>query len=150
MSGGSQSIPGSKTRKPPHPIIFTTAAPVAPTREGNPMTQPDPPEHLSADAAAWWRDVVRDYSLETHHVRLLQAACESWDRMAQARRELDGHGALTFTDERGVIRTHPAIAVERDSTIRFARLVRELDLDAGASAVAAPRPPALVSNRRGG
>lgn len=111
------------------------------------MTQPDPPKHLSAEATEWWCDVVRDYALETHHIRLLQAACESWDRMAQARRELEAHGALTFADERGVIRTHPAVAVERDSTIRFARLVRELDLDAGGLAHA-PRPPALVSNRR--
>jgi P27 family predicted phage terminase small subunit len=111
------------------------------------MTQPEPPEHLSADSAAWWRDVLRDYGLEPHHLRLLQSACEAWDRMQQARQALADHGALTFTDERGTIRAHPAVAMERDARVAFARLVRELDLDTGPAAEAR-RPPALVSNRR--
>ena len=62
---------------------------------------PQPPDHLSADAAAWWREVLRDYSLEPHHVRLLQLACEAWDRARQAQAELTAHGALTFRDEDG-------------------------------------------------
>ena len=49
---------------------------------------PDPPDHLSSAAAAWWRDVLRDYSLEPHHLHLLQAACEAWDRKGQAAAEL--------------------------------------------------------------
>lgn len=109
---------------------------------------PEPPDHLSPDAAAWWREVLRDYSLEAHHLRLLQSACEAWDRMQQARQALADHGGLTFTDERGVIRSHPCVAHERDARVAFARLVRELDLDTGTPAAAAPRPPALVSNRR--
>lgn len=112
------------------------------------MNLPEPPEHLSADAAAWWREVCRDYSLEGHHLRLLQAAAESWDRMQQARAELAAHGSLTFKDERGTVRAHPAEAIERNARIGFARLVRELDLDAGPPAESR-RPPALVSNRRG-
>lgn len=108
-----------------------------------------PPDHLSADAARWWNDVLRDYALEPHHLRLLQGACEAWDRMQQARQALADHGGLTFTDERGVIRSHPCVAHERDARVAFARLVRELDLDTG-SPSEARRPPALVSNRRGG
>lgn len=108
---------------------------------------PDPPEHLTDGAADWWRSVVRDYSLEAHHLRLLQAACEAWDRMGQARQALADHGGLTFTDERGVIRAHPAVAMERDARVAFARLVRELDLDTGAPSET-PRPPAIQSNRR--
>jgi len=109
---------------------------------------PKPPEHLSDAAKHWWQSVVRDYALEPHHRHLLQAACEAWDRMQQARQALADHGGLTFTDERGVIRAHPAVAMERDARVAFARLVRELDLDAGGLSEA-PRPPALVSNRRG-
>ena len=92
-------------------------------------------------------EVLRDYALEPHHLRLLQAACEAWDRMGQARQALADHGRLTFTDERGTIRAHPAVAMERDARTAFARLVRELDLDAGAPSET-PRPPALHSNRR--
>ncbi|OWR00875.1 P27 family phage terminase small subunit [Sphingopyxis witflariensis] len=112
------------------------------------MTTVEPPAHLSPDAAAWWRDVLRDYTLEPHHLRLLQAACEAWMRMRQAGEALTAHGGLTFTDERGTIRAHPAVAMERDARTAFARLVRELDLDTGAPSEA-PRPPALLSNRRG-
>jgi P27 family predicted phage terminase small subunit len=112
------------------------------------MTKLEPPAHLSTEAATWWAQVLRDYSLEPHHRHLLQAACEAWDRMGQARQALADHGGLTFTDERGVIRAHPAVAMERDARVAFARLVRELDLDAGGVAEA-PRPPALTSNRRG-
>lgn len=108
---------------------------------------PEPPPHLSADAAEWWRAVCRDYDLADHHLHLLRCACEAMDRMGQARQALAAHGGLTFTDERGVIRAHPAVAMERDARIGFARLVRELDLDGGMVAEA-PRPPALVSNRR--
>ena len=108
---------------------------------------PQPPDHLSDEAATWWHDVTRDYDLGPHHLHLLQAACEAWDRMQQARRALADHGGLTFADERGVIRAHPCVAMERDARVAFARLVRELDLDGGAL-VEAPRPPALASNRR--
>ncbi|MGZ2410748.1 P27 family predicted phage terminase small subunit [Sphingomonas sp. F9_3S_D5_B_2] len=105
------------------------------------------PAHLSADAAAWWRSVVQDYDLEPHHLHLLQAAAEAWDRMQQARRSLADHGSLTFTDSSGNLKAHPAEAIERNARTAFARLVRELDLDAGAPAERS-RPPALQSNRR--
>jgi P27 family predicted phage terminase small subunit len=108
-----------------------------------------PPAHLSAEAAHWWRAVTADYELADHHLRLLQAACEAWDVMQAARQALADHGGLTFTDAGGNIKAHPAVAMQRDARIAFARLVRELDLDAGAPAEA-PRPPALASNRRRG
>jgi phage terminase small subunit len=90
---------------------------------------------------------VKDFDLEPHHLRLLRAACEAWDRMQQARQALDAHGGLTFTDANGTIRAHPCVAMERDARVGFARLVRELDLDGG-SLSSSPRPPALTSNRR--
>jgi hypothetical protein len=40
----------------------------------------EPAQHLSTEIAAWWRDVVATYELESHHLRLLQLACEAWDR----------------------------------------------------------------------
>lgn len=108
---------------------------------------PKAPAHLSPDARAWWASVVQDYELEPHHVHLLQSAAEAWDRMQQARKALADHGGLTFTGANGDLKTHPAVAIERDARIAFARLVRELDLDAGAPSERS-RPPALYSNRR--
>lgn len=111
-------------------------------------SQPEPPSHLSPEVSEWWRSVTADYALEAHHLRLLQAASEAWDRMQQARQALADHGSLTFSDPNCNIRAHPCVAMERDARTAFARLVRELDLDAGAPAERS-RPPALLSNRRG-
>lgn len=108
---------------------------------------PDAPLHLSDDAKGWWHSVVRDFDLEPHHLRLLQAACEAWDRCQQARQSLVDHGALTFTDGSGNIKAHPAVSMERDARTLFARLVRELDLDATGPAESR-RPPSILSNRR--
>ena len=86
------------------------------------------PGHLSRDAKAWWRDVVQDYGLDPHHLKLLRAACEAWDRHEQARKAVRKHG-LTYTDRFGQPRARPEVAIERDSRIQFARLLRELDLE---------------------
>jgi len=103
------------------------------------------PAHLTEPTAAWWLQVQDDYSLEPHHVRLLSLACEAYDRTQQARELLDRDGPVMVTD--GGLKTHPAVAIERDARLAFARLLRELDLDS--EPAAASRPPALRSNRRG-
>jgi phage terminase small subunit len=108
---------------------------------------PPPPAHLSPVMQKWWLQVVADYDLGPHHLKLLEAAADAWDRMAQARSALLKDG-LTVPGRDGP-KPHPAINIERDSRTAFARLIRELDLD-----VPAPqpepgwRPPALRSNRR--
>ena len=107
----------------------------------------DAPKHLKASTRRWFRDVLAEFDLEQHHVRLLILAGEAWDRGAQARAEIDRHG-LTFLDGNGLPRTRPEIAVERDCRLAFARLLRELDLDVVPPAEPA-RPPSLRSNRRG-
>jgi P27 family predicted phage terminase small subunit len=111
-------------------------------------TAQKPPSHLSKSVKVWWRTVVSDYQLEPHHLRLLQAACEAWDRLQQARELLLKDG-LVVEGREGGIRPHPAVAIERDSRVGFARLVRELDLDVEPPASNGRRPPALASNRRG-
>jgi P27 family predicted phage terminase small subunit len=106
---------------------------------------PNPPEHLSDRCRKWWRAVMADYDLEPHHEHLLRLAAEALDRAEQARAEIAIHGITIETGDGGR-KAHPAIAIERDSRLAFARLVRELDLDAE-TAPATPRPPGLRSNR---
>jgi phage terminase small subunit len=90
---------------------------------------------------------VTDFELGDHHLRLLEAICDSWDRMVEARAVLAREG-LTIATAGGTKR-HPCCDVERDSRIAFFRGLRELDLDAEApSERPAWRPPALRSNRR--
>jgi len=89
---------------------------------------PEAPKHLRPDTASWWASVTVEYALEPHHVRLLTLAGEAWDRCHEARQELEKHG-LTYKDRFGQPHPRPEVAIERDSRIGFARLVRELNLD---------------------
>lgn len=103
-----------------------------------------PPKHLRTDTAAWFRSVICDYEFESHHLKLLIKACESWDRSEQAREALATHG-MTYQDRFGAPRARPEVAIERDSRLAFARLVRELGLDVAPPAES--RPPSLKANR---
>jgi phage terminase small subunit len=107
---------------------------------------PKPPKHLRPETRRWFSQVVQSYELEEHHLRLLTLAGESWDRCVSAREVIDSEG-LTFLDRFGCPHARPEIAIERDTKIAFARLVRELDLDIEAP-VSPGRPPLLRSNRR--
>ena len=104
------------------------------------------PEHLREPTRVWFQQVLADYALEDHHFRLLQLAAEAWDRSQEAREALEKHG-LTFLDRFGAPHARPEVAIERDSRIAFARLVRELDLDVEPPPQGS-RPPGLRSNRR--
>lgn len=90
------------------------------------------PEHLRVSTRAWWRAVVASYELAEHHRRILTLAGEAFDRAVEAREALAEHGPY-FTDRFGQPKAHPALAVERDSRLAFARLLRELNLDGGAA-----------------
>ena len=96
---------------------------------------PPAPEHLEPATRDWWETVVRGWQLDEHHIRILTLAGEAWDRGQEARAALEAHG-LTFSDRFGQPKARPELAIERDSRIAFARLVRELDLD---------RPPPVPS-----
>ena len=108
---------------------------------------PKPPPYLRVTTRKWWISVITEYALEPHHARLLTAAAESWDRKEQAREALKKYG-LTYTDQHGSARPRPEAAIERDSRLAFARLLRELDLDVDAPAPERSRPAPLRSNRR--
>ena len=103
-----------------------------------------PPKHLSAPTSAWWKEVVTEFDLDSHHIRLLTKACESYDRSEQARKAILKHG-LTFNDRFGAPRARPECAIERDSRLAFARLVREIGLDVYPPSES--RPNGLPANR---
>jgi phage terminase small subunit len=112
-----------------------------------PVDLPPPPPHLSPAMQGWWLKVLADYDLQPHHLRLLEAAADSWDRMTAARERLLAEG-LTVEGKSGT-KAHPCVNVERDARIAFSRLLRELDLDVDPPPERPVwRPPALRSNRR--
>lgn len=112
------------------------------------VRKPRPPAHLGDDTRRWWASVTGDYQLEPHHLRLLQLACEAWERAQQAR-EILARDGITAVNDRGVTVAHPCVQIEKDARTGFARLVRELDLDTEAPRTERVGPPSLRSNSRG-
>jgi phage terminase small subunit len=107
-----------------------------------------PPKYLQKETKRWWKLVTSRWVLEEHHTRLLTLAAGAWDRAEQARGLLAIHG-LTYTDAKtGRPCSRPEVAIERDSRLAYARLIRELDLDLEAPA-ASSKPPSLRSIRGG-
>ena len=104
-----------------------------------------PPSHLRPATKRWVRDVLATWILDEHHAKLLFRAAEAWDRGEEAREIIAAKG-MTYDDRFGQPCPRPEIAIERDSAIRYARMLRELDLDIDEPA-ASRRPPALRSNR---
>lgn len=109
------------------------------------MKNTRPPKHLRPATRKWYAQICELFELETHHLRLLLLACESWDRVLQAREALAEHG-LVFVDRFDCPRPRPEIAVERDNKLSFVRIMRELDLDCEPPLDV--RPPRLTRNRR--
>lgn len=88
---------------------------------------PTPPKHLSPESRRFFRSVASEYHLESHHLALLERACESLDRLRDAQKAIAEHGVMVAG--RFGPRLNPAAALERDSRLAFARLLRELGLD---------------------
>lgn len=109
-------------------------------------TTPKPPRYLSASTRRWWCSVVEQWELEPHHIMVLTAAAEAWDRLQQARTIIGKEGIAMKT--RDGSKAHPAVQVERDSRLAFLRALRELDLDVQPPAESRRRPPALRSVAR--
>jgi len=89
---------------------------------------PTAPSHLSAEMRDFWTATLTEHTIDAHRLGTLQVCCEAWDRCQQARRELSKSG-LSYTDEKGMIRARPEVAIERDSRVAYLRALRELDID---------------------
>ena len=107
--------------------------------------QQNAPKHLSPATAQWGQSVMSEYALEPHHIRLLTLAAEAYDSAQQAREVLQLEGKI-FIDRFDQPKPRPEVAIQRDSAIGFARMLRELDLDISGPTDRA-RPPSLLSNR---
>ena len=86
------------------------------------------PEYLSKNSKEFFNKIMETYDFEEHHIKTLIMACESMDRVEQARLRIKEDGAY-FIDRFRNPKPHPALKVEAQFKVIFARLIRQLDLD---------------------
>lgn len=72
---------------------------------------------------------MEEFDLEAHHVAILTAAAEAFDRKEEARRVIAEEG-LVIRDGTGTPIPHPAVQIEDAAAVRMAHLIREIGLDA--------------------
>ena len=86
-----------------------------------------PPEHLSGNAKRWWQSVFQEFELDHSGIELISLAAEALHLASTARDEIERDG-LIVVDRFGQQKPHPAIAIERDSSLRFAKLASAIGL----------------------
>lgn len=99
------------------------------------------PSHLSKAAQGIFKGLVTEYGIsDVAGLRILQAACESWDRAAAARREIDRAGMVVL-DKNNQAKSHPLLTVERDNRAAFLQALKSLNLDLEPLHSGPGRPP---------
>ena len=101
-----------------------------------------PPPHLTEASQRLFCRIVLDYGLKGDDpaLTLLRLALEAADRADEARQRIAQDGVL-LADRFGQLRPHPSVAIERDSRLAAARLLRELGLSPDETAHDNNRPP---------
>ena len=88
-----------------------------------------PPIGLSPESAIWWSTILAEYQIEDPAgLLLLENLVRARDRMGEASRLIEQHGAVT-TDRFGQLRPNPATILERDSRAAMQSALKALNLD---------------------
>jgi P27 family predicted phage terminase small subunit len=91
--------------------------------------QPKAPADLSKEGKNLWSQVRSDYRiLDATGLTFLSTACRHFDRLRAAQRILKRDGPV-INDRFGILKTHPAAIVERDSSASMIRALKALNLD---------------------
>lgn len=97
----------------------------------------EPPRHLSDRSRYLWQQTANSFTLKATEYELLRLALEALDRAEQARVMLAEDG-LTSRGRYCQVLAHPMIAVERDSRLAAARLLKQLGLSEAPAAQVSP------------
>jgi phage terminase small subunit len=98
------------------------------------------PKHLKPATRAWFDEICRSFELESHHLRILQIAAESWDNYESARDAIAEHGFTFVNLKHGDIKPRPEVAIMQNSRLAFLRALRELNLDVAPPETPRPKP----------
>lgn len=87
-----------------------------------------PPDYLKKSGKRFFKEISNTYELEEHHLEILALASQCLDRLDQARSQIKSEG-IFLKDRFEKLYLNPAIRLEKENKILFARLIRELNLD---------------------
>ena len=83
------------------------------------------PAGLSAASKDIWNSVQAEWVLDCAQQVLLQTALEAYDRMQQAKAQVDGDG-ITVTTASGLVKPHPSLRTEKEAGSRFLQAWRQI------------------------
>jgi hypothetical protein len=72
--------------------------------------------------------ITAEYALTPAESEILRLAGQLLDRVHQAREAVARDGAF-FKSARGLLTAHPGVKVEKDASLAFASLIKQLALD---------------------
>src|SRR5262245_51484288 len=98
------------------------------------------PAHLKPATKVWFDGICKAFELESHHMRILQIAAESWDAYETAREAIAQHGMTFVNVKHGDVKPRPEVAIMQNSRIAFLRALRELNLDVAPPETPRPNP----------
>jgi phage terminase small subunit len=106
-------------------------------------------EHLREQTRRWIEAVCAIYHVPECNLRLLILGGEAYDRATAARELVESQG-MVLVNSHGTPRANPALAIARDASLMFARLVRSAGLLDAPSVAQPPAPaPGITSSPRG-
>jgi hypothetical protein len=92
------------------------------------------PSHLAKEEVRLWDELVKTYRFDdAASLELLAVALEARARARTCREQVRAEGQ-TVRDDRGVLRAHPLLSVERSAQAAFLSAMRLLRLDLGCGA----------------
>lgn len=86
------------------------------------------PKFLNTKSKEFFREVINQYQLEDHHIKILILACECLDQIEEARIQIEKEGSY-YINRFDEPRPHPALKEFKDNKIIFIRLIKQLDLE---------------------
>lgn len=85
------------------------------------------PDNLAENGRKWAQNIIKAFDFDEHELQAVWMAANCLDRIASAQGEIAVHGAVV-ENRYHELKTNPAVVIERDNKILFARLCRELNL----------------------
>lgn len=92
------------------------------------MTKFNLPDHISDEMRDFASKLVDLYEFKDAQLKMLQQACEAWDRSQEAAQILDEEG-LTMRDRFGQEKARPENQIEQSNRSQFYTIMRMLGIN---------------------